>query len=208
MATRIPLPAKAKAKPTDTKRRDPRQERAKATIEAILEAAARILERGEAFNTNRIAEVAGISIGTLYQYFKNKNQILVAIARRQFDADAQAALTALADSAPEHPEPERVVIRALIEVYKRRRKTRRAAIDAIVSEGLGHERARSVTRIAQAVLGREASLSPTAVFVLTRAVNGVLRATTEEDSALLGTAEFEEELVRLIRSYVEQKPRV
>ena len=92
MATRIPLPAKAKAKPTDTKRRDPRQERAKATIEAILEAAARILERGEALNTNRIAEVAGISIGTLYQYFKNKNQILVAIARRQFDADAQAVV--------------------------------------------------------------------------------------------------------------------
>lgn len=205
MATRIRKPAARKPsakQDADSKRRAPLQDRAKSTIEAILEATARILEReggGRAvLNTNRIAEVAGISIGTLYQYFRNKDEILVAIARRQFDADAEAALKALV---PGQPEPERAVIRALIEAYKKRRKTRRAAIDAIVSEGLSSERASSVTRIAEAVMGR-GDLSITAVFVLTRAVNGVLRATTEEDSVLLGTPEFEEQLVRLIRNFI------
>ncbi|MBN9308763.1 helix-turn-helix domain-containing protein [Devosia sp.] len=49
-------------------RRKPRQARARATVAAILEAAARILriEGRAAFNTNRIAEHAGVSIGTLY----------------------------------------------------------------------------------------------------------------------------------------------
>ena len=55
-------------------RKEPRQERARATVEAILEAAARILDRQgwKGFTTNAVAEVAGVSIGSLYQYFPNK----------------------------------------------------------------------------------------------------------------------------------------
>jgi hypothetical protein len=65
----------------DLKRRAPRQDRALDTVDTIFEAAARILqsEGKDAFNTNHIAERAGISIGTLYQYFPNKNAILVAL---------------------------------------------------------------------------------------------------------------------------------
>jgi AcrR family transcriptional regulator len=207
MATRIRRSAERErkdAQPVDTSRRAPTQGRAKATIEAILEAAARILEREgrAALNTNYIAERAGISVGTLYQYFSNKDEILVAIARRVFEVDTTAALEAIASAGPDHPEPERLVVRALIDSYKGRRKTRRAAIDAVISEGLSSERVRSVTTIAEAVLAR-GGLTPTGVWVLTRAVNGVLRSTTEEESALLGTKEFEDELVRLIRSFVQ-----
>src|SRR5579871_6369668 len=52
-------------------RRRPRQARSRATWEAIVEAASQILERRgpDALNTNAIAERAGVSIGTLYQYF-------------------------------------------------------------------------------------------------------------------------------------------
>jgi AcrR family transcriptional regulator len=53
-------------------------------VEAILEAAAQVFERhGYAQGTtNRIAERAGISIGSLYQYFPNKDAILVELVRR------------------------------------------------------------------------------------------------------------------------------
>ncbi|MBD0445637.1 TetR/AcrR family transcriptional regulator [Acinetobacter nosocomialis] len=66
-------------------RKRPRQARSVATFEAILEAAARILESlGFAgFNTNTVAELAGVSIGSLYQYFPSKDALIVELIRRE-----------------------------------------------------------------------------------------------------------------------------
>lgn len=66
-------------------RRRPKQARSRATCDAILEAAAQILERDGAtgFNTNAVAERAGVSIGTLYQYFPDKQAILLEAAARE-----------------------------------------------------------------------------------------------------------------------------
>ena len=77
------------APPRDTAsnplRKTPSQTRALRTVETLFEAAIRILASdGEAgFTTNRIAERAGFSIGTLYQYFPSKEAIVVALVRRQ-----------------------------------------------------------------------------------------------------------------------------
>jgi AcrR family transcriptional regulator len=66
-------------------RRKPRQARSLATVDSILEAAAQVLQRAghDGFNTNAVAERAGVSVGTLYQYFPDKDAILVAVARRE-----------------------------------------------------------------------------------------------------------------------------
>ena len=66
-------------------RKLPRQERAAATVAAILEAAACILETGgfDAYTTNAIAERAGASIGSLYQYFPNKTALTQALIARE-----------------------------------------------------------------------------------------------------------------------------
>jgi AcrR family transcriptional regulator len=68
-------------------RKQPQQARARATIEAILDAAAHILgEQGwRGITTNRVAEKAGVSIGSLYQYFPNKLVLVEAVRRRHFD---------------------------------------------------------------------------------------------------------------------------
>jgi AcrR family transcriptional regulator len=74
-------------------RKLPSQQRSEATVEAILQAAAQVFERCgyAAGTTNRIAERAGVSIGTLYQYFPNKDVILVALVHRHL-AESTAAL--------------------------------------------------------------------------------------------------------------------
>ena len=60
------------------------QQRSRATVDALVEATARILVR-EGFDkasTNRIAEVAGVSVGSLYQYFPSKEALVVAVVER------------------------------------------------------------------------------------------------------------------------------
>ena len=65
-------------------RKSPRQARSADTVETILAAAARVLERESlaGFNTNRVAEVAGVSVGSLYQYFPNKSALVAALIDR------------------------------------------------------------------------------------------------------------------------------
>ncbi|SDE57929.1 transcriptional regulator, TetR family [Salipiger thiooxidans] len=65
-------------------RKTPRQSRSRASYEAVLTAAAQILEReGMAgLNTNAVAERAGVSVGTLYQYFPGKEAIAAELVRR------------------------------------------------------------------------------------------------------------------------------
>ena len=66
------------------RRKKPVQQRAKVTADAILEAAEKIMlkEGYEQANTNRIAEVAGVSIGSLYQYFPNKEAIATSLIEK------------------------------------------------------------------------------------------------------------------------------
>ena len=68
-------------------RKRPGQPRSQATYDTIVEGAARILEeRGfEGYNTNAIAERAGVSVGSIYQYFPGKDAITAAIIRREAD---------------------------------------------------------------------------------------------------------------------------
>ncbi|MBB6254656.1 TetR/AcrR family transcriptional regulator [Nitrospirillum iridis] len=78
-------------------RKSPRQARAAETVRIILEAAARILEaRGlDGFNTNAVAERAGVSIGSLYQYFPGKDALTAALIR----ADGEVLLREMAAAA-------------------------------------------------------------------------------------------------------------
>ena len=65
-------------------RKSASQERSRATVDALLEATARILikEGYDRASTNRIAHVAGVSIGSLYQYFPSKEALVAALIDR------------------------------------------------------------------------------------------------------------------------------
>jgi AcrR family transcriptional regulator len=81
-------------------RKQPLQERSRETVAVILEAAARILEeRGlEGYNTNAVAERGGVSVGSVYQYFPNKDALTLALIARFEEEILSAAQTAIAAS--------------------------------------------------------------------------------------------------------------
>jgi AcrR family transcriptional regulator len=66
-------------------RKLPRQARSRASFDAILDGCARVLERGgyESLTTNGVAEAAGVGIGTLYDFFPNREAIVVALAEQR-----------------------------------------------------------------------------------------------------------------------------
>lgn len=79
-------------------RKQPRQARAQHTVDSIVEASARILEQQGhgGFTTNAVAALAGTSIGTLYQYFPDKDALLGALIAREtsrFVEEVEAATT-------------------------------------------------------------------------------------------------------------------
>lgn len=101
-------------------RKAPRQRRSAHTVEAILEAAAQVLEMDglEGFNTNAVARRAGASIGTLYQYFPSKDALTLALLQREEGKYREAATAAAA--LPDWRE----AVRTFIEVSARQQLER------------------------------------------------------------------------------------
>ena len=85
-------------------RKRPSQARSRRTVEWILEGAARVFRR-EGFDatTNRIATEAGVSVGTLYEYFPNKAALLAALAERLVE-EAERGIHAALDAAGATPK--------------------------------------------------------------------------------------------------------
>jgi AcrR family transcriptional regulator len=84
-------------------RKQPSQARSKAMVDTILDATARVLvERGYAkTNTNIVAELAGISVGSLYRYYPNKNALINALQERHVGKMLDVFLGVTANMAPE-----------------------------------------------------------------------------------------------------------
>lgn len=102
-------------------RKQPRQRRSAETVDRILEAAARIFdERGyRATTTNHVAEAAGVSIGSLYQYFPNKDALLVALAEHHIDEVAAQfgdRLARLRTDVPDLPDTVRALLELTVEM--------------------------------------------------------------------------------------------
>ncbi len=104
-------------------RKKPLQDRANATVATILEAAAIVIERhdGKDFNTNAIAERAGVSIGSLYQYFPNKDALAAALIRLHAQAFLQELDEAVSATGS---APLEAGIAAMVHVAVRQQTTR------------------------------------------------------------------------------------
>jgi len=189
----------------ERQRRTPRQARAEAKIEAILDAAFQLLEADgvERLTTNHVAERAGVSIGTLYQYFGGKQDVLAALAQRR----AAAVRDAIARTVIERPDlgSVRTIVRALMNGVEGSPATRQVLLDALFRQSrdgmlLHHHQAFLAAIAGKARL--EVELTPETAFVLTHAVIGLLRAAAAEPELNLDPEALEDELVRLMEAYV------
>lgn len=190
---------------TENKRRIPTQGRALATYEAILEASFQILDQeGEPrLNTNYIADRAGVSIGTLYQYFADRDAILAELGHRHAEA-IRNRIAAIVSESPNDSDI-RAIVRALMDGGRGKPETR-----MLLSETLIRVRGESVIgdhhlAFLQSVSdlpGARRALTHEQAFILTQAAISLLRAAAAAPKLKLDRARFEDELVRLMESYL------
>lgn len=203
----------ARRQAPENKRRSPRQARAAQTVASIVEAAAQILEKGglAAFTTNAVAERAGVSIGTLYQYFADKNALLMALAREEMEAALGEVGRALrGDGDPSVEGRVRAMVRAIVHAFRGRQRARKAVVQALLAQGTGIELIAPVAAfIARAgeTVGRGPNplvgpLTREQAFVVSRSLMGVVRAAVLEEQPFLASRAFEDEIVRMIVAYL------
>lgn len=169
-------------------RKAPRQSRSTATVACILEAATRILARDglAGFNTNRVAEVAGVSVGSVYQYFPNKDALVAALVERAQDDLATGIESAIAACA-ERPLEESLALLASLAVRQQyQRPLLAAALDHEEQRlPLGNRLRRTESRILRAIgrlLARHrASLDPHLPREAARDCFALTRALVEAD---------------------------
>jgi AcrR family transcriptional regulator len=202
----VPTPKK----PEGNQRRTPSQARSRATVEAILDAAARILRRDGAdrLTTNHVAEAAGVSVGTLYGYFPDKSAIMLALARRLLRDGERAMGEAL--GANRGLGPARALVREALRQHAEDKPFRRAVMSVHIGQGHREEHGLStqsaVAAIAERLAAGGAAPDPLKLFVATRAVLGVARALVEEPEAGLPPVDaLEDELMTLIRPYLAEE---
>lgn len=207
-------------KQTDSKpRKEPTQPRSIATVEAVMRATAHILEHEgfDALSTNRVAKKAGVSIGSLYQYFPNKESLVTALAERhsrEVLARLTEAFVGLGDASLE--ESVRILIRGNVDAH-----TKTAALHRILSDQVGRPAhvADSVevhgAAMARAVLDRhrdrlrvkDLSL---AAYLLSHAVESVVHAVVLGTRSPASTDAVIDELSTMVIRYLvdgEQAPR-
>lgn len=201
--------------PIESMRKMPTQARSWRTILTIFEATAQILDRdGEnALTTNRVAERAGFSIGTLYQYFPSLDAIILAmidLERRRVMAVLERQLV---DSEARGGDPRPVIrlfIGTMIDAFGTGNRARMALLKR--AWRLDHTPpVIAATQYMSARIGLSIerhghpdlpSPPPAQLFAVTRAVLGIIRAAVLEESPLPGTADFAKAVSDLAISFL------
>jgi AcrR family transcriptional regulator len=201
----------SRPKPASVRRR-PKQRRARATVESMLDAVIRILKRegAGAMTTNRIAEVAGVSIGSVYQYFPDKRAIFTALHERhihQIDRLVQNTLVEHAASSLE--DLMRAMIEAMVEAHTSDPELYELLLTEVPNRADGSRefsvrlhgafllaissRARELKR------GRDLDV---VVFVVTHMVDALSHGAVLRRPATLSLPAAKEEIVRAVMAYL------
>ncbi|MEY3446375.1 MAG: hypothetical protein RIR45_1130 [Pseudomonadota bacterium] len=196
--------------------RAPKQDRARVTIEAILESAVQILEtEGLAgFKVATLAERSGYGVGTLYQYFENVDAVMLALVELENERQRQTLLAEFSDRAARGgAQGTRDLVNLMLGAFTKRRAAQKAIIDWALSRRdvrtidgrntfLGQMLA-SVSVRSQG-LKFERLLSSTEMFVLSRAFLGALRTAIWNDEADTSSPQFAQALTDLVDGYMHQ----
>jgi AcrR family transcriptional regulator len=207
------MPQATRKRPTE-QRKMPRQARSKEMVRCLLEATARVLvdEGWDAANTNRIAAVAGVSVGSLYQYFPNKETILVELAEGHIDAGfallRELLGEALSGEAPLEELLRRFVVAmvALHEHELHRVLFEEAPLPASVRRRLRlreNEFAIEVCALLETHPQAHVRDPKLSAYVLVHTVDALVHNFILHPPKGIGVGELSDELVRMLRGHLE-----
>jgi AcrR family transcriptional regulator len=193
-------------------RKVPKQKRSQETVEAILTAAARVLvESGyDKASTNRIAKVAGVSVGSLYQYFPSKEALVMAL----FERHAEKMVGLLEDSVRtliDTPlrKAVREYVKSVLATHRMEPQLHAALVQQALHVGIDvisevQERACAIVRVYLEQHREE--ILPTnlemAAHMLVTTVESVIHGTLLHHPELIESPSFEREVVALILRYL------
>lgn len=193
-------------------RKEPRQARSRATVDAIVQAGARVLgDRGWAgFTTNKVAEVAGVSIGSLYQYFPDKLSLIEAVRSHHFEDVLRVIGKAMDGERPLRQFAE-ALVDGMIDAHLEHPALHRVMLDEVPGHGdarAAHDsfRAEYLSRYAAAIAPyRRIAKRQRIAEVLSSAVEGVIHNAARRGE--LKAPDLKRELVNLICAYLAQAGR-
>jgi AcrR family transcriptional regulator len=194
-------------------RKAPKQQRSRETVDAILIATAQVLvERGyDKATTNEIARRAGVSIGSLYQYFPNKEALVAALCDRHME-EVTGQLVRRMAATRELPLSQALhgLIKLLLEHHAREPEVHRVLIEQVPRLS-GSERVAEVNRfLVEAITAdlqrRRERLRPKnlelAAFVLVHAVQAITHAAVLDRPSALDDDALADEIVDLVQRYL------
>lgn len=206
------MPAVRERVPTPPKRRVPSQERSRRRVEELLDAAARlVVEQGvEALSTRDIATAAGAPVASLYQYFADKEGVLLALAERDMAEMDEQVLADLGQiEVLSVASLVRTVMSAFVTVYHRRRAfveiyLRGRSNPAVNQFGREHNLQIAETLRAFALDAGLAKpdLSPAVAVLAVEVGDRIFQLAFERDDD--GDPELIEEGITLVTSYLER----
>ncbi|XAH23769.1 TetR/AcrR family transcriptional regulator [Xylophilus sp. GW821-FHT01B05] len=191
-------------------RKLPSQARSRATVDAIIQAATYILTKvgWEGLTTNAIAERAGVNIGSLYQFFPNKEAVVAELQRRHA-ADSRGYLRSALQVLPDQPSL-RQALTLIVEMIVKEHRVAPAVHKAIYEELPGtvrhddddREQLRGQFATALRPFMRGVPDADLAIYMMAVAAHGIIHTVTAERPKLLDHPSFVAELVTLLERYL------
>ncbi|MBL8933012.1 MAG: TetR family transcriptional regulator [Archangium sp.] len=196
-----------------TPRKEPSQRRSRELVDIILKATTRVLLKDgyEGCTTNRVAEAAGVSIGSVYQYFPNKESLVVRVMERHQEklrAVLSEHLLTLQDATLQ--KAVKTLVRAMLDVHRVEPKLHRVLMEQVPRIGalkaLHAQHAAYEPLVVSWIESHHDQLdvpdAKMATWLLIGAVDGVLQRVFLDRPSSLDEDQLATELERLIVSYL------
>jgi AcrR family transcriptional regulator len=200
-----------------TPRKEPRQARSVATVDAILTATARVLvkEGYDHASTNRIAEAAGVSVGSLYQYFPTKEALVAALIDRHM-SEMTALLETNIEVLRDAPLPTatRSLVKLMLAAHAQNPKLHKIFTEQVPRVGRMnrfYEIERKVgERIRTYLEGHKSELRTKnldlSIFIVVSVVEALTHMTVVDHPGRFDENELTDEITSLVVRYVMKDP--